>query len=88
MTPLDSVLEMIKLLSQVLKILYLFFNCQTTPPSILSIGNSAGARAKLGKVVRRVNSQGNDVQRHNPQSNQEREKKSLLQFSKEPQVSF
>lgn len=78
-----------KTTSQVLKILYLLFNCQTTPSSILSIRNSAGARAKLGKVVRRVNSQGNDVQRHNPQSNQEREKKLLCyNFQKNLRLVF
>lgn len=48
---------------------------------ILTIRNSAGARAKLGNVVRRASFPRNDVQRHNWRSHRrERKKNSCYNF--------
>lgn len=65
------------------------FQLPNNPTPILTIRNSAGARAKVGNVVRRVSFPRNDEQRHNSRSHlREREKKIRLQFSKETRVSF
>lgn len=59
------------------------FQLPNYPTPILTIRNSAGARAKVGNVVRRMSFPGNDEQSHNSRSHlRERGKKKSYNFQK------